>query len=130
MIDFYDIITFLIVLPLVYTWVLIVINLFKIITKKFVRLFLIIKHPAKHLLKDFVSQNIGVTRLCLVAGLFGCIILSTTQWKCGYKCSSSFFEHFEWYSILYLAIAFCTPFIVSKIIEYITDGFRQEQEIL
>lgn len=77
-------------------------------------------------IKSLTPQNIGVKRLCLVAGLFGCIILSATQWKCGYKCSSSFFEHFEWYSILYLALAFCAPFILTKFIEYIVDGFKQK----
>lgn len=89
-----------------------------------------LKKISLYCIKYFTPKNTGVKRLCLVAGFLGDILLSTTEWKCHYHYSCNFFEHFELYSILYLALAFCTPFILAKIIEYIADGFRQEQEIL
>ena len=115
---------------LMYVWILITIGSSKIMVKEFTRLFLFIKHVSRQLLKFFTPKNIGVKRLCLVVGVLGDILLSTTEWKCHYHYSCNFFEHFELYSILYLALAFCTPFILSKIIEYITDGFTQDKERL
>ena len=112
-------------LILMYVWILITIGSSKIMVKEFTRLFLFIKHVSKQLLKFFTPKNIGVNRLCLVVGLLVCAIFLLIDW-CDYRTSYLLTDFKLWETILYLALAFCTPFILAKIIEYIVDGFKQE----
>lgn len=116
-------------LILMYVWILITIGSSKIMVKEFTRLFLFIKHVSRQLLKFFTPKNIGVKRLCLVVGLLVCAIFLLIDW-CNRGTCYLLTDFEPWEAILYLALAFCTPFILSKIIEYIADGFRQGQEIL
>ena len=116
-------------LILIYCWVLITVGSFKILTKEFIQLFVSIKQASRQILKFFTPKNIGVKRLCLVVGLLICAIIFLIDW-CNRGTCYLLTDFEPWEAILYLTLAFIAPFILSKIIEYIADGFRQEQEIL
>ena len=67
-----------------------------------------------------VPNNTGVRRLCLVVAIVLCCIMAImADWD-------DFLDG-DMFIILYLILAFCTPFILAKIIEYIVDGFKQGQ---
>ena len=67
-----------------------------------------------------VPNNTGVRRLCLVVAIVLCCIMAImADWD-------DFLDG-DRFIILYLILAFCTPFILAKIIEYIVDGFKQGQ---
>lgn len=62
-------------------------------------------------IKLFLPKNSGVKRLCVFVGIFSFFIIWAS------KIVSA---------IPFATLAFCTPFILAKIIEYIVDGFKQE----
>ena len=77
------------------------------------------KHP-------ITLGNAGIRRLCFFAGLLLCTIISSIDW-CDYGTCYLLTDFEPLKSFLYLTIAFSTPFILAKIIEYIVDGFKQGQ---
>lgn len=65
-------------------------------------------------LRSTSPRNRGVRRLCVFTSIvLGTIVALYTDWD-------------QDLSILYLTLAFIAPFILTKIIEYIVDGFKQK----